>query len=94
MAKDTREQERKGGGDDRTLDVRESAHGPAGPPHSPFGLMRRLLDDGGVDALQAKATFTNGVLEITIPAPPRPRARSIEIQEGAGAKAPQTSKSA
>jgi len=47
-----------------------------------------------VDALQAKATFTNGVLEITIPAPPRPRARSIEIQEGAGAKAPQTSKSA
>jgi len=191
-AKDTPERERKGRGEDRTLAERESAHGVTAVPHSPFGLMRRLLEDldrftegfgpglrprieaqrweggetmwvpaldvferegqlviradvpgltrdqikleveddqlvisgerrheredrrsgfyrsersygtfyravplpHGVNAEHAKATFTNGVLEITIPAPQRPRARSIEIQEGAGAKGTPQSKSA
>jgi HSP20 family protein len=36
---------------------------------------------------QAKATFTNGVLEITMPSPPdQTRARRLEIKEGAEAK--------
>ena len=36
----------------------------------------------GVNPEQAKAAFKNGVLEITMPAPERPRAKRIEIQEG------------
>jgi HSP20 family protein len=36
----------------------------------------------GVNLEQAKASFSNGVLEITMPAPQRPRARRVEIQEG------------
>jgi HSP20 family protein len=36
---------------------------------------------------QAKATFTNGVLEITMPSPPeQTRARRLEIKEGAEGK--------
>jgi HSP20 family protein len=36
----------------------------------------------GVDAEQAKATFKNGVLEVTMPAPPRPaKGRQVPIEE-------------
>jgi len=35
----------------------------------------------GADAEQAKATFAKGVLEVTLPAPARPRGKSIEIAE-------------
>ena len=31
---------------------------------------------------QAKATFTNGVLEITMPAPPTSKGRRLEVTEG------------
>jgi HSP20 family protein len=45
------------------------------------------LPDGAI-ADQAKATFRNGVLEITVPAPPEhvTRGRRLEITEGAPAK--------
>jgi HSP20 family protein len=37
----------------------------------------------GIDAEQAKATFKNGVLEVTMPAPPRPaKGRRVPIEEG------------
>jgi HSP20 family protein len=36
----------------------------------------------GVDAEQAKASFRNGVLEVTMPAPPRPaKGRKVPIEE-------------
>src|SRR5262245_31296461 len=44
-ARETQEQEPKGGGEDRSLAEREGAHGSMAFRHSPFGLMRRLLDD-------------------------------------------------
>lgn len=47
----------------------------------------------GVDPEQAKATFTNGVLEITMPAPHRMPAKRIEVQEEAAGKT-QAAKSA
>lgn len=34
----------------------------------------------GVDPSQARATFNNGVLEITMPAPQRPETRRIEVE--------------
>jgi HSP20 family protein len=37
----------------------------------------------GVDTSQAEATFNNGVLEISIPAPRRPEARKLEVKDGA-----------
>ena len=38
----------------------------------------------GAEASQATADFHNGVLEVTVPAPsrPKPKARSVEIREG------------
>jgi HSP20 family protein len=41
----------------------------------------------GVEPEQAKATFTNGVLEITMPAPRRAQAKRIEIREGPSGEA-------
>jgi HSP20 family protein len=40
----------------------------------------------GTNPEQAKATFKDGVLEITVPAPRRPAGRRIEIQEGSEPK--------
>jgi len=37
----------------------------------------------GAMADQAKATFTDGVLEITMPAPPATKGRRLEVTEGA-----------
>ena len=36
----------------------------------------------GADPARANATFRNGVLEITVPTPERPKARRIEVREG------------
>lgn len=50
-----------------------------------YGSFRRVvpLPDGAITD-QAKASFRNGVLEITMPAPPQSsRARRLEIAEGA-----------
>jgi HSP20 family protein len=48
----------------------------------------------GVNAEQAKASFANGVLEITMPAPQQPQPRRLEIKEGASAQQTQQAKSA
>jgi HSP20 family protein len=42
----------------------------------------------GVDPDQVKATFSNGVLEITMPLPKRPQAQHIEVQETRETKQP------
>jgi HSP20 family protein len=48
------------------------------------GFRRVVLLPQGADAEQSTATFNDGVLEITIPAPQRKRSRQIEIQGGLG----------
>ena len=48
----------------------------------------------GADPAQAKATFQNGMLEVTMPLPARPAAHKVEIREGNGSRAPQQSASA
>lgn len=48
----------------------------------------------GTNPDQAKATFSNGVLEITLPAPQRPQPTRIEIQEGAKAEAKHSQRAA
>jgi HSP20 family protein len=40
----------------------------------------------GVDPENATATYTNGVLEVRLPAPQRSQAKRIDVQETAGAK--------
>ncbi len=48
-----------------------------------YGSFRRAVAlPEGVDPEQAKATFSDGILEITIPAPQLKTPRRIEIQEG------------
>jgi HSP20 family protein len=48
-----------------------------------YGRFRRVIPLAeGVDASQATATFNNGVLEISMPAPKRADARKLEITEG------------
>ena len=52
-----------------------------------YGSFYRVIPlPEGVDPEQAKASFSNGVLEITMPAPQRPQARQIQVQEGQEAK--------
>jgi HSP20 family protein len=48
-----------------------------------YGRFTRVVPlPEGVDASQANATFDNGVLEISMPAPQRPESRKLEIQSG------------
>jgi HSP20 family protein len=48
-----------------------------------YGSFYRVIPlPEGVDPGQARGTFANGVLEITMPAPKRQEARRLEIQEG------------
>jgi HSP20 family protein len=54
-----------------------------------YGSFRRVIPiPEGAMTDQAKANFKDGVLEITIPAPPEQvrRGRRLEISEGASAK--------
>ena len=48
-----------------------------------YGSFYRVvpLPEGAI-AEQAKATFRDGVLEITMPAPPASKGRKLEITEG------------
>ena len=47
-----------------------------------YGVFRRVIAlPEGVDVEHATATFDNGVLEVTIPAPGRSRGRRLEIRE-------------
>jgi HSP20 family protein len=47
------------------------------------GFCRVIRLPEGTITEQAKANFKDGVLEITIPAPPAPKGRRLEIAEGA-----------
>jgi HSP20 family protein len=48
-----------------------------------YGRFTRVIPlPDGVDASEASATFANGVLEISMPAPQRPETRKLEIQSG------------
>jgi HSP20 family protein len=44
-------------------------------------FIRSIPIPQGIDPEQAKANFRNGVLEITMPKPERPRGRKLEIEE-------------
>jgi len=44
-------------------------------------FMRAIALPEGAKVEEAKATFANGVLEITVPAPPRSKGRTVEIQD-------------
>jgi HSP20 family protein len=65
---------------------RESEEEREGYYHSErsYGSFRRVipLPEGAITD-QAKATFNDGVLEITLPAPPASKGRRVEITEGA-----------
>jgi HSP20 family protein len=52
-----------------------------------YGSFYRVipLPEGAISE-QAKATFRDGVLEITMPAPPSTKGRRLEISEGEGTK--------
>jgi HSP20 family protein len=51
-----------------------------------YGSFCRIVDlPPGVDTEQATATFDNGVLEITMPAPQHSERKRIEIREGSAA---------
>jgi len=67
---------------------RESERGGVYRSERSYGSFYRSIPlPPGAMADQAKAAFTNGVLEITMPAPPeQSRARRLEIKEGTEAK--------
>jgi HSP20 family protein len=67
---------------------RESEHGGVYRSERSYGSFLRTIPlPQGAMTDQAKATFTNGVVEITMPSPPeQTRARRLEIKEGAEAK--------
>jgi len=68
---------------------RESEHEHEGVYRSErsYGSFYRVvpLPEGAI-AEQAKATFRDGVLEITMPAPPASKGRKLEITEGTSKK--------
>jgi HSP20 family protein len=49
---------------------------------------RRLVLPEGAKTEDLKATFTNGILEISVPVPELPRAKKIEIETRAGKELP------
>jgi HSP20 family protein len=52
-----------------------------------YGSFTRAIPlPDGAKVEEAKATFANGVLEITVPAPPRSKGRLIDIQDAPEAK--------
>jgi HSP20 family protein len=54
-----------------------------------YGRFYRIVPlPEGVDTSQAEATFNNGVLEISIPAPRRPEARKLEVKDGTSNESP------
>jgi HSP20 family protein len=54
-----------------------------------YGRFYRVVPlPAGVDTSQAEATFNNGVLEISIPAPRLPQARKLEVKDGASNESP------
>lgn len=68
---------------ERRQEQEESKEGYYRSERSYGSFYREIPLPGGVKAEEANATFRNGVLEITLPAPERqPRSRSIEIGEG------------
>jgi HSP20 family protein len=65
---------------------RESEHEGEGYYRSErsYGSFHRVIPlPQGAITEQAKATFSDGVLEITMPAPPASKGRRLEISEGA-----------
>jgi HSP20 family protein len=55
-----------------------------------FGSFRRTLTlPEGVDAESIRATFNNGVLEVTVPKPAQRAPRKVQISVGAGSDEPQ-----
>lgn len=66
---------------ERTQDVEEKRGGIYRSERSYGRFTRGVALPEGADLEQTKATFSNGVLEITIPVPPRPRGKTIEIKE-------------
>jgi len=72
---------------ERTQDFEEKRGGIYRSERSYGRFTRSVALPEGADLEQTKASFSNGVLEITIPAPPRPQGRTIEIKEDSSDKA-------
>ena len=79
---------------ERVQEHEEQREGVFRSERSYGSFFRAIPLPDGVNPEQAKATFTNGVLEITMPAPRRMAAKRIEVQEGATGKSGQAAKSA
>jgi HSP20 family protein len=66
---------------ERKQDIEEN-HGGVYRSERIYGRFTRVVAlPEGTDVDRAKATFSNGILEITLPAPPRRGGKSIEIAE-------------
>jgi HSP20 family protein len=80
---------------ERTQQKEENEEGYYRSERSYGSFYRRIPLPSGVSANEANATFRNGVLEITMPAPERqrePQSRRIEIGEGSQAEQPPRAK--
>lgn len=67
---------------DRRSEREEEEEGYYHTERSYGSFYRRIPLPEGVDAENAEATFRNGVLEITMPAPERAGRRRLEVREG------------
>ena len=66
--------------DDKEKDKNKNVH----VSERSYGVFYRVLAlPMKVDPASAQATMSNGVLKITIPKPPRPEAKKIEVKEAA-----------
>jgi len=72
---------------ERTQDFEERRGGVYRSERRYGRFTRAVALPEGADLEQAQASFSNGVLEITIPAPPRPRGKTIEIKDDSSDKA-------
>lgn len=74
---------RAGRANERRHEREEKGKGFFRSERSYGSFFRQIRLPDGIDPETAKATFKNGVLEVTVPAPPKPlRGRSIPIEEG------------
>jgi len=71
---------------ERTQENEEKGEGFVRSERTYGSFYRAIPLPEGVDPEQAKATFANGVLEITMPEAPAPKGQRVEVQEGSQAQ--------
>ena len=69
---------------ERKLDKKEEREGYRYCECSYGSFYRTIPLPEGIDTAKATADFRNGVLEVTVPGPsrPKPKARPVEVREG------------